>query len=1232
MSNIKSKICPACKIVIRGGNEQVVNHMMKSFFCKKRIMYCIGCNKPCADATHLSNHQKQQIQTKGNTFCIQGIQKLEKVQTLSANNPLYKTQPSSDKKRKIFSIEQPVSMLPTGKTTKKSRTSNHLYITKDNTKPLFENDIMKSSLLENYSISTMDNLSKDNVLGVTTNRKFYSNRNDFIKTNYSHTYQLNNEVESFIMDVDNSSNIESDSSISTSSNLHSTFNEALESIVHNFDQTHLHTSKNTSSIISINNRDINTKYIETSASKHSSLSQINLNNSNPNTYDQQSQISSSNYINKKIQSITTHREQTLFSYTDKAMIDLYLMHRKCNAPTYMFDETFKWLEKHIQTLVSQFNPTISTKITFNSKLLPSRNTFVQQMYNKLYSKKMYHESIPKEIHVKIDVSNYIKMTIVDFKEVIVDMLANQDIMNSSNLLFYNYNDPTKVHPRDSDVGEIITSDVFLNTHQRLCKKPNDVLFPLIFYNDEINIDNYSKLSLDPFSVTFGRLKLDVRNQPNAWRYFGFINKMKQHDTDTNLNGEMKMKFYHKCLKELLTYLKSIQNDMGIPFAMKLRNGSIVNVNLIIYVQFIIGDTKGHDILCGRMGSHHLSMNQLVRDCCVTPNNSDNINHICKYRKLTEVKTYSTSQQFKDISFYKVDNPFYEIDMGDNIHGIFGATLAEPLHVFQMQLLELESEEFSNLLSTKSLKCIQYTIIDIVALVERQSCKSDFLPVNAFREGLTKVKRLTGSERHAKLFVIYLALLSSQCIQNISTYPAKHEYNSKTQLGTFKLQQWLALIEDSLILMSWLGKKSHQRKEIYSRKWFKKWVIGNDSNQIPTDNDDKMCSSSPAQNSIKKFMKNYKEVVDRDIGNGLKIPKFHFLLHFVRNIARHGSVRNYDGSRPEAIAKYIAKSPGKRTQKHHKSLSIQTATRYHEDITILEAERLYHRNESMKRKRNKKKNSPNDSYSYFNKDLKNTIDDSKYIFKGSKFDLCVDVYQDDNETSKLKIIGKVCNVSKGINARIDDQLLCCLTNWLWIDGVGGRLKLDNTVKCFTEMKLKGENYKCHPSYRSECSWNDWIYVDWGQGYPKPLPAILYMLIDISGCDIESEDSQFNQKREGRISNYRMISKSMRQTHDTASKYLESNKKFAIIQSCNDDGFIDKSNYPSNFTLFSKIANRVVMENDKYRIIPIEQICGRALGFFDHLPSINISQNPTKNVAVIVDHPDTWSEKFIDSRKC
>ena len=183
-------------------------------------------------------------------------------------------------------------------------------------------------------------------------------------------------------------------------------------------------------------------------------------------------------------------------------------------------------------------------------------------------------TLPKEIDLKLDSSTLIKYTAFDFREVLIDMLSNEDMMSIDNLLFYDKNDPCKIHPRDCDVGEVITSDVFFNAHERLCKnKENDVLFPLVMYNDEICFDSYGKLKLDPFSLTFGRFPVHIRNQSLAWRYFGFVHSLKMYDLDSNFDSKTKLIIYHKCLKEIFSMLKTIQKEGGIPYTLTLKNGT-----------------------------------------------------------------------------------------------------------------------------------------------------------------------------------------------------------------------------------------------------------------------------------------------------------------------------------------------------------------------------------------------------------------------------------------------------------------------------------------------------------------------------------------------------------------------------------------------------------------------------------------------------------------------------------
>jgi hypothetical protein len=120
----------------------------------------------------------------------------------------------------------------------------------------------------------------------------------------------------------------------------------------------------------------------------------------------------------------------------------------------------------------------------------------------------------------------------------------------------------------------------------------------------------------------------------------------------------------------------------------------------------------------------------------------------------------------------------------------------------------------------------------------------------------------------------------------------------------------------------------------------------------------MNSDSKAQKRIIKFMAKYKNLVSND-SKGLQFPKFHFLLHIIRMICRHGSPIHYDGSRQESNASYMGKISGLRTQKNHKSLCIQTATRYHEDLQVLELQRRMHN-----LVKSNSQNLVDDKYTYF----------------------------------------------------------------------------------------------------------------------------------------------------------------------------------------------------------------------------------------------------------------------------
>ena len=86
--------------------------------------------------------------------------------------------------------------------------------------------------------------------------------------------------------------------------------------------------------------------------------------------------------------------------------------------------------------------------------------------------------------------------------------------------------------------------------------------------------------------------------------------------------------------------------------------------------------------------------------------------------------------------------------------------------------------------------------------------------------------------------------------------------------------------------------------------------------------------------MRKFMKRYKQLIQRE-NNGLKIPKFHEVLHICRDISRHGPTLEFDTCPAESNHRFT-KEEGKKTQRIKSRFVSQTATRIYERNVIYTA--------------------------------------------------------------------------------------------------------------------------------------------------------------------------------------------------------------------------------------------------------------------------------------------------------
>ena len=212
----------------------------------------------------------------------------------------------------------------------------------------------------------------------------------------------------------------------------------------------------------------------------------------------------------------------------------------------------------------------------------------------------------------------------------------------------------------------------------------------------------------------------------------------------------------------------------------------------------------------------------------------------------------------------------------------------------------------------------------------------------------------------------------------------------------------------------------------------------------------------ARANIIQFMKEYKSTCSRQVGNHMKLVKFHMLLHIIDDIERLGSPQNTNGAPCESNFK-PQKKESVRTQRRAKLFHEQMAFRIHEQMVISRATQ--------------------------EKKISKNIEEDRLI-SGSKFRIqynCVTMNYELNwrrETHKRQIYKRtVLEFVYNIFFNSENQ---------------------NKVDCFTEHRINGEIFHGDCSYRGEQEWYDWANILWdnsGHGSDtRPILGKIHMFVD------------------------------------------------------------------------------------------------------------------------------------------
>ena len=925
----------------------------------------------------------------------------------------------------------------------------------------------------------------------------------------------------------------------------------------------------------------------------------NFNESNVSSEDEDS-IMTENRVGEQLDpnmkylqmDVCEARQTMVFDNSDVANLELYNLLKKASAPKYLFDKLIQWGKAHGPELCMNHG-------------IQMRKTFIKNVGEKLYGKHFFRCSKPKQTNLLLPSGRHIPVTTFSMRTCIASILLDKTLMDPKNLLL-DVDDPFTPQTQNGILDDLNSGWWHKETSLDICTHPNrDILLPLVFFIDGTVLDKLGKLSVEPVSFTLGILNRKTRNLPQAWRTLGYIEdfsnivRANQEQSAKKVNPKTHLQDYHAMMEHILKDLQDLQGkDNG--FAWNLQIGAkTYNVVFKIAVQVVIGDCKGNDYLCGRYGTHSLQVKKLCRDCKVCTMDGDNPLHVCRWITRDDIQGQS-KKDLELLSFHKIQNAFDEVYFGARNLGINQATPPEPLHSFKLGLCKYLYEVLLSEMAPKTLRLMNSTIKIIIQRSGKQSVK-DLPSLAPFRNGIDGCHTLTAKETYARIFALYLTLMDSKVFKSLmsqdrhirtkDSLTGKMRFVSKGCIGYKDSLKWFKIIEDTLIFDAWMMKPSHDPHSVEPR-------IPDDVDdtfQVTTEHD------SPALSRIRKYLTDYKSIVKRNTGNGLKLPKFHHHLHYPNQIRKDGSLQNIDGGRPESIGKPNAKNPGQLTQKHLKSLTKQLAMNYHNNLVLDEARRQF--------------------------DVDKCAPDGKSNCKnGSQYTLtfgCSDYSNVDSYHINLKWKGSQ------VNEEISSHLCRCITRRLFLHtSEGGCLCKNSPIRGFTEYKHDDVVYRAHPSFRGEQEWFDWALIEWEE-FEDPLPARIMMFLDLEDsqlmtteehktfCDEMALHNHYAQDREGSYVHDRLVHHKYEYLTQTKWVVIEA----ALSQTELPDSFVN-----SAFRLRSKLANMHYLE-ENLRIVPIENIVGPA--YCVGVPSTaNGSTLNTKEDVVSLKDRTLWGDMFLE----
>jgi hypothetical protein len=234
-----------------------------------------------------------------------------------------------------------------------------------------------------------------------------------------------------------------------------------------------------------------------------------------------------------------------------------------------------------------------------------------------------------------------------------------------------------------------------------------VIMPTILFDDSTLCDNIGRLLARPILCTIGTICDDLRHQVQSWFVLGMVplypksSKERELDQSKKRTQETYIKLYHNCPSTILNEVKELSSRKEV---VHINVPHLGVINFHFRLCLIIGDTKGHDDMCGHYNSHSSNISRMVRDCDIPQSIGDDPYFKCQFKNKSSIeeivnatinvvdnrivgKMMDAREDCRRISQNLGRPVYWDIPTGGCVHGVFACLPSKMLHLFYLGLMK-----------------------------------------------------------------------------------------------------------------------------------------------------------------------------------------------------------------------------------------------------------------------------------------------------------------------------------------------------------------------------------------------------------------------------------------------------------------------------------------------------------------------------------------------------------------